>query len=42
MGVTVELKTEIQVTLEKLLGRSLNREPGYRTHDLIDLLMQVR
>lgn len=36
MGVTVQLKTEIQVALEKLLGRSLNREPGYRTRDLIE------
>lgn len=36
MGVTVQLKTEIQVALEKLLGRSLNSEPGYRTRELID------
>jgi len=36
MGVTAKLKPEIQQTLEKLLGRSLNRNPGYRTRNLID------
>ncbi|MBD1943419.1 FdhF/YdeP family oxidoreductase [Coleofasciculus sp. FACHB-712] len=36
MGVTVQLKKEIQEALEKLLGRSLNRNPGYRARDLID------
>lgn len=36
MGVTVELKQEIQAALEKLLGRSLKREPGYRTRHLIE------
>lgn len=36
MGVTVQLKKEIQEALEKLLGRSLNRNPGYRDRDLID------
>ncbi len=36
MGVTVQLKQEIQVALEKLLGRSLNRNPGYRARNLID------
>ncbi|MBD1905427.1 FdhF/YdeP family oxidoreductase [Funiculus sociatus GB2-A5] len=36
MGVTVQLKKESQEALEKLLGRSLNRNPGYRARDLID------
>ncbi|MEW5858660.1 MAG: FdhF/YdeP family oxidoreductase [Cyanobacteriota bacterium] len=36
MGVTVQLKKEIQEALEELLGRSLNRNPGYRVRDLID------
>ncbi|MBE9015743.1 FdhF/YdeP family oxidoreductase, partial [Chroococcidiopsidales cyanobacterium LEGE 13417] len=36
MGVTAKLKPEIQQTLEKLLGRSLNRNPGYRARNLID------
>ncbi|MBD1834341.1 FdhF/YdeP family oxidoreductase [Cyanobacteria bacterium FACHB-472] len=36
MGVTVQLKKEIQEALEKLLGRSLNRNPGYRARDLIE------
>ncbi|MDF0551841.1 FdhF/YdeP family oxidoreductase [Kamptonema sp. UHCC 0994] len=35
MGVTVNLKTEIQATLEKLLGRSLSRVKGYDTRALI-------
>ena len=30
------MKPEIQQTLEKLLGRSLNRNPGYRARNLID------
>ena len=36
MGVTVHLKQEIQQSLEKLLGRSLSRIPGYDTHALIE------
>jgi molybdopterin-dependent oxidoreductase alpha subunit len=36
MGVTVRLKTEIQQSLEKLLGRSLSRVPGYDTQALIE------
>lgn len=36
MGVTVNLKTEIQQALEKLLGRSLNLPPGYHTRNLIE------
>ncbi|MDX2241678.1 MAG: FdhF/YdeP family oxidoreductase [Leptolyngbyaceae cyanobacterium bins.302] len=36
MGVTVKLRQEIQQALEILLGRSLNREPGYHTRDLIE------
>jgi molybdopterin-dependent oxidoreductase alpha subunit len=36
MGVTAKLKPEIQQALEKLLGRSLNRDPGYRARNLID------
>lgn len=35
MGVTVRLKQEIQQSLEKLLGRSLSRTPGYDTQALI-------
>lgn len=35
MGVTVKLKQEIQTALEKLLGRSLSRTPGYDTRALI-------
>ena len=35
MGVTVHLKQEIQAALEKLLGRSLSRVPGYDTRSLI-------
>ena len=35
MGVTVRLKKEIQQSLEKLLGRSLSRIPGYDTQALI-------
>lgn len=36
MGVTVGLKQEIQEALEKLLGRSLSRVPGYDTRALIE------
>lgn len=36
MGVTVELKKEIQEALEKLLGRSLSRVKGYNTRSLIE------
>jgi molybdopterin-dependent oxidoreductase alpha subunit len=36
MGVTVQLKAEFQTALEKLLGRSLTRTPGYRTRYLIE------
>lgn len=38
MGVVVtqRLKKEIQATLEKLLGRSLSRVPGYDTRGLIE------
>lgn len=36
MGVTVELKKEIQEALEKLLGRSLSRVKGYETRSLIE------
>jgi molybdopterin-dependent oxidoreductase alpha subunit len=36
MGVTVKLKEEIQLALEKLLGRSLNLKGGYHTRDLIE------
>ncbi|MDJ0744815.1 MAG: FdhF/YdeP family oxidoreductase [Xenococcaceae cyanobacterium MO_167.B27] len=36
MGVTVRLKKEIQQSLEKLLGRSLSRLPGYDTQALIE------
>ena len=35
MGVTAKLKQEIQTALEQLLGRSLNRVPGYDTRALI-------
>ncbi|MEM7595979.1 MAG: FdhF/YdeP family oxidoreductase, partial [Cyanobacteria bacterium P01_A01_bin.83] len=35
MGVTVSLKQEIQQSLEKLLGRSLSRVPGYDATALI-------
>ncbi|WP_013324217.1 FdhF/YdeP family oxidoreductase [Gloeothece verrucosa] len=36
MGVTIRLKKEIQEALEKLLGRSLSRVPGYHARDLIE------
>jgi molybdopterin-dependent oxidoreductase alpha subunit len=36
MGVTVHLKEEIQQALEKLLGRSLIRAPGYDTRASIE------
>ncbi len=36
MGVTVRLKKEIQQSLEKLLGHSLSRIPGYDTQALIE------
>ncbi|NJM64870.1 MAG: FdhF/YdeP family oxidoreductase [Acaryochloris sp. RU_4_1] len=36
MGVTVRLKEEIRVALEKLLGRSLNLNAGYHTRHLIE------
>ena len=36
MGVTVNLKQEIQQSLEKLLGRSLSRVPGYDAQALIE------
>ncbi|UBF25673.1 FdhF/YdeP family oxidoreductase [Kovacikia minuta CCNUW1] len=36
MGVTVKLKEEIRTALEKLLGRSLNLNPGYHTRHLIE------
>lgn len=36
MGVTAQLKKEIQQALEKLLGRDLNRVPGYDTRALIE------
>lgn len=36
MGVTVRLKKEIQAALEKLLGRSLSRVPGYDARALIE------
>lgn len=35
MGVTSELKETIRQALEKLLGRSLSRTPGYNTRKLI-------
>jgi molybdopterin-dependent oxidoreductase alpha subunit len=36
MGVTVSLKTEIKLALEKLLGRSLSPVQGYHTRALIE------
>lgn len=36
MGVTVRLKAEIREALERLLGRSLKREPGYDARALIE------
>jgi molybdopterin-dependent oxidoreductase alpha subunit len=36
MGVTVHLRQEIQQAIEKLLGRSLSRSPGYDTRALIE------
>ncbi|GAB4373887.1 MAG: FdhF/YdeP family oxidoreductase [Elainellaceae cyanobacterium] len=36
MGVTVRLKQEIQEALEKLIGRSLSRVPGYDARALIE------
>jgi len=36
MGVSNELRQELQAALEKLLGRSLNRMPGYDARSLID------
>lgn len=36
MGVTIRLKEEIRQALEKLLGKSLSREPGYDTRALIE------
>ncbi|MEM9907523.1 MAG: FdhF/YdeP family oxidoreductase [Cyanobacteria bacterium P01_D01_bin.44] len=36
MGVKNELKPALQKALEKLLGRSLNREPGYHARALIE------
>ncbi|ELS01945.1 molybdopterin-dependent oxidoreductase alpha subunit [Xenococcus sp. PCC 7305] len=36
MGVTVDLKKEIQQSLEQLLDRPLSRVPGYDTHALIE------
>jgi molybdopterin-dependent oxidoreductase alpha subunit len=36
MGVTAHLKEEIRLALEKLLGRSLKREPGYDARVLIE------
>lgn len=36
MGVTNQLKAEIQAALETLLGRSLNRVPGYDARSLIE------
>ncbi len=35
MGVTVDLKQEVQAALERLLGRSLSRVRGYDTRSLI-------
>ena len=37
MGVTVRLKAEIREALEALLGRSLQREPGYDARALIEV-----
>ncbi|MBD0327762.1 MAG: FdhF/YdeP family oxidoreductase, partial [Pyrinomonadaceae bacterium] len=36
MGVTAHLKDEIRQALEKLLGRSLKREPGYDARALVE------
>lgn len=36
MGVTVQLQGAVQAAMEKLLGRSLNPIPGYRTRALIE------
>lgn len=36
MGVTTHLKQEIQTAMEKLLGRSLSRVPGYDARGLIE------
>ncbi len=36
MGVTATLQPKILQALEKLLGRSLNSQPGYRTRALIE------
>lgn len=36
MGVSNQLKDEIRTALEKLLGRSLNRVPGYDARSLIE------
>ena len=36
MGVTAHLQPQILQALEKLLGRSLNSQPGYRTRELIE------
>ena len=36
MGVTNQLKDEIRMALEKLLGRSLNRVPGYDARSLVE------
>ncbi|MEO0803503.1 MAG: FdhF/YdeP family oxidoreductase [Cyanobacteria bacterium J06642_2] len=36
MGVSNQLKDEIRQALEKLLGRSLNRVPGYDARSLMD------
>jgi molybdopterin-dependent oxidoreductase alpha subunit len=36
MGVTARLKADIRAALEKLLGRSLKREPGYDARALIE------
>lgn len=36
MGVTIRLKKEIQEALEKLLGHSLSRVPGYDTRAMIE------
>jgi molybdopterin-dependent oxidoreductase alpha subunit len=36
MGVTIRLKEEIRLALEKLLGKPLSRAPGYDTRALIE------
>jgi molybdopterin-dependent oxidoreductase alpha subunit len=36
MGVTVQLRADMQRALERLLGRSLSRVPGYDTRALIE------